>query len=461
MKFKKTALLAAFVFLFIGLVYLLDYKNSEKTENQKDVDSQILKFNEDQINMIEIQKKDEKIVLHKSENGWSLLEPIQDKADNDQIEDLIRSFSHEKWLATAYESENLSATDLAEYGLDQPLATYLFKNNLGQSKKIAIGTQKNFEGNSYLRVDSENKVSVANVVWFNKAENKQIYYREKRLYRGFLAEVSRVQVTSLQDHFEIKRVGNNWESDQADTILDQNKVREVLKKISETMIKDYVFDGEPSSALVAEKNLTKAPVHIEFTSKDTVWSVNINIHEVENTVYALTDRPTRLVKLDTTSWELFGNLSLDSLRDRVSLTRFKLEDVKKFYFKYKNFEMNFVKQNDLWSPMNTKSDTFVFDEEQLKKALKKIHDLEISEFIDKKNKTQFKGNEMIILKSESDNLVFQINWGPELKLTKNAQEKEYFYSRTHLSSSIFALEKSRIDSLGLDQILKKKDEKNQ
>ncbi len=459
MKFNRTLFFAVLVFVAAGAVYFLDYKKDEKVEQQKEIDSQILKFDQEQINMLEITKKDEKIVLHKSEKGWAILEPIQDKADSDQIEDLIKSIINEKMLALAKESIQLSESELAEYGLDHPLATYNIKNNLGQSKRIEIGTQKNFEGNSFIRIDSDNKIYVANSVWFNKAENKLIFYREKRLYRHVLADVIKIKVTSLRDQFELKRNANIWSAEHIDTALDQNKVRETLRKISESIIQDYVFDGEPSSALIEEKGLTKKPfVHVELATADSEWAVNININETENAVYALTERPTRLVKLDPSSWEFFGNLNLDTLRDRISVTRFNLDLVKKAYVKYKGKEYSFIKKEE-WESVS-KINPKLFNVTQLLESLKKIHDLEISEFIEKTQVENFKGHEMVILKSESDNLVYQLNWGPEFKMKKNGLEKDYFYARTQISPSIFALEKDRIEKLGLDKIFSKKDSAN-
>ena len=49
-----------------------------------------MKFDQSQINLIELEKKDEKIALQKNEKGWSLIEPIQDQADNDQIEEFLK-----------------------------------------------------------------------------------------------------------------------------------------------------------------------------------------------------------------------------------------------------------------------------------------------------------------------------------------------------------------------------------
>lgn len=459
MRIGKTYLFAFLVIAAVVAVYFLDYRQSEKNEQQKEMDLQIIKFDKEQINMLEIVKKDEKIILQKSESGWSLLEPIQDKADTDQIEQLVGSIVDEKMLAVAKESEHLTDADLIEYGLDQPLAVYNIKNNLGQSKKITIGTQKNFEGNSYLRLDSDNRVYVANAVWFTKAENKLIYYREKRLYRLPLADVTNVKISSLVDNFELKRVGSVWSSARSEVILDQNKVREVIRKISESIIQDYVFDGEPSSALIEEKGLNRKPiVHVEFGAAGGIWAVDVNINDSENAVYALTDRPTRLVRLDPSSWEFFGNLTADSLRDRISVTRFSLSAVQKMYIKYNNKELNFYKENEKWKQEGV--ETGAKESEKLAEVLNRIHDLEISEFIDKKQADHFKGNDMVILKTDANNLVYQLNWGPGFKMKKVGKEKDYYYARTQISPSIFALEKERIDRIGLDQLFKKKEIKD-
>ena len=63
---------------------------------------------------------------------------------------------------------------------------------------------------------------------------------------------------------------------------------------------------------------------------------------------------------------------------------------------------------------------------------------------------------MIILKTANDNLIFQLNWGPELKIKKHGVEKEYYYSRTSVSPMIFAIEKSKMQLDNFAQVFKKK-----
>ena len=91
--------------------------------------------------------------------------------------------------------------------------------------------------------------------------------------------------------------------------------------------------------------------------------------------------------------------------------------------------------------------------EQIKRTIGKVHDLQISEFVDSPaEREKFEGRNMLILKTAKEKLVLQLNWGPAFKITKAGRETEYYYARTHLSDSIFALEKSLIDSLEFEKI---------
>ena len=165
MRLSKTTVFGAVTIMLALTVYYFDYYKEQVAATQKNEQSKILNFDKDQVNLIELQKKDQKIVVQKNENGWVIVEPIQDVADNDQIEDLIQVLSNEKMVAVAKESTELTQQDLNEFGLNPPVAIYNFKNNSGSSKKISIGSQKNFEGNGFIRIDSENKVIVASAVW--------------------------------------------------------------------------------------------------------------------------------------------------------------------------------------------------------------------------------------------------------------------------------------------------------
>lgn len=462
MKFKATIILAVVALLFGAGVYFFEYKKQAQEAVEKEENTKIIAFEKNQINYIEIQKEQTKYVLQKSETGWAILEPIQDAADNDQVEGLIDALTEEKYIAVAKETNEEAQLKLPEYGLDNPYATFNFKNNLGKSKKIAIGLQKNFEGNSFIRIDSENRVLVATPAWWVKATQGLIVYREKRIYRTSLGKVEDIKVQSLQDKFELKRIDNKWvHAEHPEMALDQNKVRDMLKQIAESSIQEYVVDGEPSKAQLVEKKLINPPVNIQLQTADTSWSVGINQSEKDNAIFAITDRPTNLLKLDSSKWEFFGNLNFDSLRDRTSLLQFNLSEVSKIFYKDQTTEYNFFKEGGQWKAVLGQPENTEFSPTELVKALNHIHDVEISEFLDlglkKYDEKLFSGKNMIILKADSDNLVFQLNWGPELKIKKKGEEKEYYYARSSVSPMVFAIEKSKMNLENFAQVFKKKE----
>ena len=466
MKFKTTASLAAIVSLLAASVYVFEFRKQNEDIAKNELNVKIVTFQKDQINFLEIQNAQNKIVLQKDQNGWTILEPVQDSADNDQVENLLEILSTEKVLTVAKTATTVEGLDLAEFGLKPAYANITFKNNLGSSLKISLGSQKNFEGNAFLHIDSQNKILVASPTWLTKVDQELMTYREKRLYRSALGAVKAVQINSLHDKFQLERVDNKWIAPQFLNIkLDQNKVINLLKQIAESTIQDYIFDGEPSAKMIADKKLVRAPVEVRFTAANSSWSVAINQHQEDNAVYALTERPTNLLKIDPSRWELFGNLNLDSLRDRSSPFQFRITDVAKIHFKDEKKEFNFIKTDDTWriekaEPALPAGSEFVSLE--LIKLLNRIHDLEVSEFLDGKINKQpqsLAAKNMLFLKSSSDNLILQLNWGPELKLNKNGEVKDYFYARTNIGENIFALRKDEITAIDPDNTFINKDKK--
>lgn len=439
----------------LGLgVYYFDYLKTKNEEQQKIAESKIINFNCDQINFIEILHKDENILLQKNVDGWSLHEPVQDSADNEQVENTLKTLCDEKYLAVAKEEESSGALSLQEYGLDDPQAIVTLKNNQQSSKKIAVGSQKNFEGNAFIRIDSENRVLVAAPTWFSKTNEKPIFFREKRLYRGQLPNIDNVKITSLSGSFEIDKKDGKWFAPKfPDYVLDQDKVRNLLKKISEVTVQEYLAEAEPSLKVLKEKGLITSAVKIELDTAKEKWSADINLDPKDKSLNALTNRPTKLMRLEISSWEFLGNVSLDSLRDRDTLLRFERDHIAKFYLKIDKKEASFVKEKLTWKVENPTEVTEKYSVSDIGKIINKVHDLEISEFIEKKSVPEFKGQNMIIFKSESDNLIYQINWGPEVKISTKSKDKVYYLARTQVDPMIFAIEFEKINELGLYELL--------
>lgn len=468
MKFQKTLLLGIAALILFGGIYYWTIVREQKKHDLADAHDQIIYLQKDQINYLEIQNKEKKFVFQKSDQGWSIVEPIDDIADNQKLNDIFEQLTNEKHAAIAKEGADIN---WAEFGLDHPEASLIFKNNLGQSQKISISATKNFEGQHYARVDSTPRILVVNALWYNFTTEKLVYFREKRLYRGQVSALKRISVKSLSDRFNLVLTDKGWQSAEFDHyVLDQSKIRAMIKNIAESSIQDYIIEGDPSDRDRFEKGLTKNFVEVTFETSDKKWSVAVNLHEADKALYALTEKPTYLVKLDLSQWELFGNLSLDSLRDRKTLMTFDISQVhnifvkrgeQKYEFIRENFDKTASKTNQIskWKFADPSKSNGDINTDAVNELIDQVHNLEITYFLSEAEGKEFLGKDMVILKSADDQLLFQLNWGPLFHKKISGSEKDYYLARTQASDSIFGLNKSYIDSLPFDKMVKVKEEK--
>ena len=452
MNFKKTLFFLVGTIALGATIYYFEFIQVQQKKNENEKSQQIITFKIEDINFFQIQKKDTKLTLQKNDKMWILTEPIQDQADQGVVQDLIKNFSEQKMQSL----ESNTNLNLAEFGLDQPEATFAWKNNAGLSEKLQISSQKNFEGQSFAKVNDDQKIRMVQSNWLAKANEGSTYFREKRLYRSDLSEVLKVDVKSLNDHFQLQKKGQSWIAPQFENYeLDQNKVRQIIKDFAESTIQNYLFEGDPSEKEQKEKGLLKPPVQIEFETAKSTWGASLNLDDKNKGLFALTTKPSYLVSLDMSRWERFANVTLDSLRDRKTLMTFSISDVQKIYSKIQNTEYDFLNEKQSWILKSNLPAESEFLPIQAEKVLNAIHDFEISEFVDADVAKKFEGKNMLILKSAGDELIYQLNWGPSLKMKFNGIEKDVYLARTQISKNIFAIDKSKIDELNMDRVFKK------
>ncbi|MFN3455616.1 MAG: DUF4340 domain-containing protein [Pseudobdellovibrio sp.] len=461
MKFYKTAILGLVSLAVLGGAYYYAVVRDQQQQEEEDQKSKIIYLKKEQINYLEIQSKNKKFVFQKDGQGWSVQEPIVDIADSEKINNILEQLTDEKSVAIAKEGDDIK---WSEFGLDNPSATLIFKNNLGNSQKVFISDLKNFEGHNYARIDNRQSVLVLQSLWQALTDEKLVFFRQKRLYREPVANIQKVTVQSLRDRFTLVRNEKGWVSYGYESfILDQNKVREMIKTIADNTIQDYITEGEPSDSEKREKGLDHgyAQVTFETDQENQKWSIRVNQSEKDRALYALTDRPTYLLKLDLSQWEFFGNLTLDSLRDRKTILRFDISDVHHIFIKKGELKYEFLKDKEGWKIASEDDQSHLINSKAIDQLISKVHDLELSYFLDDEKETKtFTGKDMIILKSSNDQLLFQINWGPMAHKKIDGVERDFYLARTQLSESVFGLSRELIDNLPIEKTMKTSDGSN-
>ncbi|MGZ3774764.1 MAG: DUF4340 domain-containing protein [Bdellovibrio sp.] len=304
MKLKGRTILIIALLVFGGYA-VYDFFHDKKIEEKAIEESRLMTINFEQVQYVEIQEKDTKIVLNRTVDGWDLVEPIKDAADSSVVDDFVKNIYPERIIEIAKEGPNI---DWALYGLDKPLATITLKTSAGTQNVFEISDKKNFEENVFARRDHENKVLLLNSVWKLRATKIANDFRDRRFLRHKIASVDELKVKNDKGLLDLKRLDGKWLSPSHKEIkIDQNKVREILTAIA---------DAKAAEIYPAE---TKAKAGKELFSMDLVmadkkWTALVTQTD-DLGIYAKISEPSFFMKMESGALDKLIHLNLEELKE--------------------------------------------------------------------------------------------------------------------------------------------------
>jgi hypothetical protein len=438
---KKTNFFAVLVALLVAATYYFEFYKSQKDEEKKSVETKIVSDPLEQIHRLELENEKGKVVLQRDADGWSLEEPLKDWADNQFVEDYVGGLVGEKSIETAGEGADLN---WSVYGLDKDFAKITFTNQQGKATLIRVSGKKNFEGNSFLRRDSENQVLVGSSQWAMRGQSAAMDFRDKRLFRGKIGGVEEISVKSTKNDFKLTLKDGKWSSEKDPGLkLDQNKIREILTSLNEVQAVEFLKSLPPAE--------TKAKLSLKL--KDKVWTADLK-QAKDKSVYALVSDPAFSLKLQTGQPEKFFDLSLQSLRDRKEPFDFKNLLVQEIEIQTAVKKMILRKEKETWKLEGDAQ--AVIDEKSVRNLITRLSDSAVTEYLEPQEQARFKSpaNKMI-LRDDKKEILFTLTWGPTLQKKLPAGDKFLILAQSSLYKEVFALDPAVIESWGLMSLLPK------
>ena len=305
MKLKGRTLLVL-ALLFFGGFAVYDFFQDKKNEEKSMEESRLMTLNFEQVNLIQIERGDQKVIVQRNVDGWEIKEPYQDLADNNVADDFVKNSYTERIIEVANEGENI---DWSRYGLDKPLGKITLKTSAGDQNSFEISDKKNIEDNCFARRNNENRVLVINSSWQNKAKKAAIDFRDRRFLRNKIAAVDSVKLQNENGTIELNRVDGQWQGvGLKDLKLDQNKVRELLTAISEAKGAD-ILNHPPQ---VAKKLFT---LNLKLGEKK--WDAQVD-QAKDLGIFAKTSEPQFHMKMEPGALDKFIHLTLNELKEHPS-----------------------------------------------------------------------------------------------------------------------------------------------
>lgn len=448
-KLFRAPVIFSIIFIVCCSIFYFELVHKKTISTEALNQLRIVPFQADDITYLVIERfgeKAERIVIQKNQQNWSLIEPIQDLADQQNMKNIVEAI-----VSQTSKSLNVDHQNLSEFGLEKPLAQWTVKTRQGQSFKVSVATETNFEGFPFISKDGSRNVILGTLFWKAIAMESMTYFREKQLYREPLESLNQIRVKTLSEDFELLRQSDRWiVTGQNQIQLDQDKVNAFFQRFASIKVAEYLGDGEPSKAEISDLALDKNFVQLEFISKDRNWTIRLQLKSGSSSLYGLTSRPTQLLKFEPTHWELVANLSVDQFRDRKSAFEFETSQVKKIFFKIDGQELE-LKKESTWEVRNSTFPQYqvglVITEDRINRFLKQLSNRELDYFFDGKSPAKFTGLDMVIVHDANDQLLLQLNWGPKAKAKIFGIEKEFFLARTQKYLDTFGLSEESLSSI--------------
>src|SRR5205807_593102 len=192
----------------------------------------ILRFNEGNINKIELKKKSgDQIVIAKDSNGkWQITSPKSMGVDDSAISSLLSTLS-------SLNSERLveeKATNLGQYGLTEPKLEVNVTDKNNTVRKLLVGDDTPTSNGAYVQLAGDPRVFTIASFTKTSLDKGLNDLRDKRLITAEADKITRLELIVKQQTIEFSRDKEQWQILKPKPLrADATKVDELVRKITD------------------------------------------------------------------------------------------------------------------------------------------------------------------------------------------------------------------------------------
>ena len=323
MKTKTTLILLGLV-LALGVWIKFYESQGPNTNEAKRRAGNVLNFERDNLDGIEIQNGEETIVLRRSEGKWRLESPIKDQADGPAVQTLVNDLENwEKDETISAKEIDANKNRLAEYDLVKPK---LRLKLLGKEMppEILFGKDAALEKRMYVRFENARDTFLVRQTVKNDIAKKAEDFRDRKLTEITTAQITRLVLKTPAGEMDVQKKGDAWEIVKPlRARADNQKIGDLLAQVTSARIEQFVADdrgdlqpyglAEPRGSITlfagddqqgrtlqigASPEKAKDQVYVRFSARNFVYTLPNKIESI----LAFTPAEIRdhhLVRIDT------------------------------------------------------------------------------------------------------------------------------------------------------------------
>ncbi len=236
------ALIAGGLFAYITLYERHTLTSGELTETQNQL---LQRFVRSRVDRVEVDRGDEQMVLVRTRDEddllgtWNLQAPVEALADDDAVGSLLSAVQYASARRTLQE---VSAEDLARYGLDAPQVSARF-TVANEVIAVAFGERDPTETGIYMQAGDN--VHVVGIDVFEAFDHDAGHYRSKRLLGDGVLLASRLELSGEGGARTLVSTNDRWmlQRDSGSVLAASTLLEEALQAFNDVQVERFV-DGE-------------------------------------------------------------------------------------------------------------------------------------------------------------------------------------------------------------------------
>jgi hypothetical protein len=426
MKIRSLTVAMIVLAALVGTLYWSEHRKpaDDTAKASADAPPLILKLDEASITKLELKKKDAAaIVLDRNSSGnWQITQPKPYGADQSTVTSALSTLS-------SLNSERLledHASDLKEYGLDQPSFEVDISEKDNKTQKLELGESTPTGSAVYAMLAGDPRVFT--LATYNKtAIDKSLNdLRDKRLLAIDPDKISRIELVQKNQEIEFGRNKDDWQILKPKPLrADSVQVSELARKLTDARMDLGASDADAKNA--ASSYAHGAPV---ATAKltDQAGTQELRVRKDKDTYYAKSSLVDGAYKVDADLGKALDK-GLDDFRNKKLFdfgyndpTKIEMHAESKAYYLSKS-------GTDWWS--NGKK----MDAESVQSFIAKLRDLSASKFPDSG------------FASPSIDLTVTSDDGKRVEKISIAKSGDGYIAKRENESTLYALDSNAIDGL--------------
>ena len=368
---KPKGLLIAVVLLAVlaGAIWWSNKKQAATpAKSATDTTSKLLTIPSDQFQEIRIKKPAETQDLKLADGKWGIVQPKPLRADQDTVTSMVTSLG----ALTADKTIEDNATDLKQYGLDQPTLDITVTKKDGKTAEVLVGDATPTNSGNYAKLlDSPKVYTIASYVksGLDKTTNE---LRDKRMLTFDSDKLTRVVLNGKSGPIEFgKNAQNEWQIlKPAPYRADATQVDGLVSKLKDAKMDPAITDDDAKKAAAA---YASGPRIAAVTVSDSSGDQTLEIHQdKDKNYYGKSTVVDGIFKLPADTGDAL-NKTLEDFRNK-KLFDFGFSDPTKLEVK----GVTYTKSGDKWM-----SGAKTMDNASVQSLIDKLRDLTAGKFADK------------------------------------------------------------------------------